>query len=183
MFAEGRPGRAAARASTSCWRTPRRWRRRRQTGFLTLNFDWLYWPLFAMNGVDLLTPDLKQPAFNTPKAVEVIDKLAQGDRRHGDQQDLLDRPLGRAERARSPPAMSACCTPIPPAYFFLKGQGSWVDPDTLGVARAARQLVDADQPRLRHLQGLEEPRPGLGLRRVHHRATSRRSSSPTIGRC
>src|SRR5262245_38769837 len=24
------------------------------SGFLTLNFDWLYWPLYAMNGVDLL---------------------------------------------------------------------------------------------------------------------------------
>ncbi|MEO8536699.1 MAG: extracellular solute-binding protein, partial [Betaproteobacteria bacterium] len=47
-----------------------------KTGFITLNFDWLYWPLFKMNGVDLLTPDLKKAAFNTPKAVEVLDKLA-----------------------------------------------------------------------------------------------------------
>ena len=46
------------------------------TGFMTLNFDWLYWPLFAMNGVQLVTPDLKKTAFNTPKAVEVLDKLA-----------------------------------------------------------------------------------------------------------
>ena len=31
-----------------------------QTGFLTLNFDWLYWALFRMNNIELLTPDLKQ---------------------------------------------------------------------------------------------------------------------------
>src|SRR6266851_5626424 len=24
-----------------------------KTGFLTLNFDWLYWPLFKMNGIEL----------------------------------------------------------------------------------------------------------------------------------
>src|SRR5580700_3725533 len=49
-----------------------------KTGFLTLNFDWLYWPLFKMNGVDLLTPDLKKPAFNTPQAVAVLERLAEG---------------------------------------------------------------------------------------------------------
>ena len=26
-----------------------------KSGFITLNFDWLYWPLFAMNGVELLS--------------------------------------------------------------------------------------------------------------------------------
>jgi ABC-type glycerol-3-phosphate transport system substrate-binding protein len=46
------------------------------SGFMTLNFDWLYWPLFAMNGVELVTPDLKKTAFNTAKAAEVLDKLA-----------------------------------------------------------------------------------------------------------
>ena len=47
-----------------------------KTGMLTLNFDWLYWPMFKMNGVELLTPDLKKAAFNTPKAVQVLDALA-----------------------------------------------------------------------------------------------------------
>ena len=37
-----------------------------KTGFLTLNFDWLYWPLMKMNGIEMLTPDFKKPAFNTP---------------------------------------------------------------------------------------------------------------------
>src|SRR5271169_5510885 len=47
-----------------------------RTGFLTLNFDWLYWPLFKMQGVDLLTADLKKPTFNTPAGIETADKLA-----------------------------------------------------------------------------------------------------------
>ena len=38
----------------------------------------------------------------------------QGDRSRRDQQDLLDRPLGRAERRLRAPATSACCTPIRP---------------------------------------------------------------------
>lgn len=41
-----------------------------RSGFITLNFDWLYWALFAMNGVELLTKDLKATAFNTPKATK-----------------------------------------------------------------------------------------------------------------
>lgn len=47
-----------------------------RSGFITLNFDWLYWALFAMNGVELLTPDMKATAFNTPKAAEVLGRLA-----------------------------------------------------------------------------------------------------------
>ena len=31
------------------------------SGFLTLNFDWLYWPLFKIDGIDLFGPDLKRP--------------------------------------------------------------------------------------------------------------------------
>ncbi len=46
------------------------------SGFLTLNFDWLYWPLFRANGVEILTPDGKKAAFNTPAAVETLKTLA-----------------------------------------------------------------------------------------------------------
>ena len=47
-----------------------------KTGFLTLNFDWLYWPLFKMNGIELLTPDMKKAAFNTPQMAAILDRLA-----------------------------------------------------------------------------------------------------------
>ena len=45
-------------------------------GFITLNFDWLYWPLFASNGVEILNADKSAAAFNTPAAVEVLQTLA-----------------------------------------------------------------------------------------------------------
>ncbi len=41
-----------------------------QTGFLTLNFDWLYWALFRLNNIELLSPDMKKMAFDTPEMVE-----------------------------------------------------------------------------------------------------------------
>lgn len=48
-----------------------------KTGFLTTNFDWLYWPLFKMNGVDILNEDMTEAAFNTPEAVETLTRLAE----------------------------------------------------------------------------------------------------------
>lgn len=47
-----------------------------RSGFLTTNFDWLYWPLFKMNGVDALTPDLTKAAFNTDAGRAVLTRLS-----------------------------------------------------------------------------------------------------------
>src|SRR6202790_4218893 len=55
-----------------------------KTGFLTLNFDWLYWPLFKMNGVELLSPDGKKAAFNTPPAIDALAQLAKATASGGD---------------------------------------------------------------------------------------------------
>jgi len=46
------------------------------SGFVTLNFDWLYWPLFRANGVEILSADKSKAAFNTPAAVAVLKNLA-----------------------------------------------------------------------------------------------------------
>ena len=46
------------------------------SGFITLNFDWLYWPLFRANGVEILSADKSKAAFNTPAAVAVLKNLA-----------------------------------------------------------------------------------------------------------
>ena len=105
------------------------------TGFLTLNFDWLYWPLFAMNGVELLTPDLKRPAFNTPKAVEVLEKLA------GATQSGAINKISWTGRWVEPNGAFAAGNvgmlhAHSAAYFFVKGQGSWVGPETLGIGEA-----------------------------------------------
>ena len=48
-----------------------------QSGFLTTNFDWLYWPLFKVEGVKLLNDDMTEAAFNTPEALSVVTRLAE----------------------------------------------------------------------------------------------------------
>ena len=47
------------------------------SGFLTLNFDWHYWPLFRGYGVELLSSDGSKAAFNTPAAVQAVTALAE----------------------------------------------------------------------------------------------------------
>ena len=104
-----------------------------QTGFLTLNFDWLYWALIRMNGVELLTPDLKQPAFNTQAMVETIQRLAKGTA--GSAINKISwtgrwvEPLGAFASGQV-----GMLNAHAPAYFFLKGQGAWINAETLGVA-------------------------------------------------
>jgi ABC-type glycerol-3-phosphate transport system substrate-binding protein len=106
-----------------------------KTGFLTLNFDWLYWPLFKMNGIDLLTPDMKKPAFNTPQAAMVLEKLAAGT-----DNGAINK-ISWTGRWVEPNGAFAGNTvgmlhAHASAYFFIKGQGTWINPDTLGVAHA-----------------------------------------------
>ncbi len=103
------------------------------SGFMTLNFDWLYWPLFAMNGVQLVTPDLKKTSFNTPKAIEVLDKLAKAT-----QSGSINKIAWTGRWVEPNGAFAAGNIGMlhahSPAYFFVKGQGSWVTPETMGVA-------------------------------------------------
>jgi ABC-type glycerol-3-phosphate transport system substrate-binding protein len=104
-----------------------------KTGFLTLNFDWLYWPLFKMEGVELLSGDGKKAAFNTPKAIEVLDKLARAT-----ESGAINK-IAWTGRWVEPNGAFASGTvgmhhAHSPAYFFVKGQGPWVNADTLGVA-------------------------------------------------
>jgi ABC-type glycerol-3-phosphate transport system substrate-binding protein len=47
------------------------------SGFLTLNFDWHYWPLLRANGVRLLNDAGTKAAFNTQAAVETLEELAE----------------------------------------------------------------------------------------------------------
>ena len=104
-----------------------------QTGFLTLNFDWLYWAIFRLNGIDLVTPDLKQTAFDTPEMVAVTASLAKGTA--GSAINKISwtgrwvEPLG-AFASGNVGMLNAHSA----AYFFLRGQGAWINQDTLGVA-------------------------------------------------
>ena len=105
-----------------------------KTGFITLNFDWLYWPLMKMNGIELLQPDMKTPAFNTPAAAAVLEKLARATANGGINKIAWTgrwvEPNG-AFASGTVGMMQAHSS----AYFFVKGQGPWVNPDTLGAVQ------------------------------------------------
>jgi ABC-type glycerol-3-phosphate transport system substrate-binding protein len=106
-----------------------------KTGFLTLNFDWLYWPLFKMNGVELLNADATKAAFNTPQTVDVLDRLAKST-----DSGAINK-ISWTGRWVEPNGAFASNTvgmlhAHSSSYFFVKGQGSWLNADTLGVAHA-----------------------------------------------
>jgi len=105
-----------------------------RTGFMTLNFDWLYWPLFKMNGVDLVSPDLKKATFNTPKATQVLEALAKGTA------DGSINKISWTGRWVEPNGAFAAGNvgmlhAHSPAFFFIRGQAPWINADTLGVAQ------------------------------------------------
>jgi ABC-type glycerol-3-phosphate transport system substrate-binding protein len=104
-----------------------------RTGLLTLNFDWLYWPLLQMNGVDLLSKDLKSVTFNTPKAAEALTQLAEATK------SGAINPISWTGRWVEPNDAFATGNvgmlhAHSPAYNWFKGKGPWVNADTLGVA-------------------------------------------------
>lgn len=105
-----------------------------KTGFLTLNFDWLYWPLFKMNGVELLSPDGKKAAFNTPQTVDVLTRLAKATASGGVNK------ISWTGRWVEPNGAFASGTvgmlhAHSSSYFFVKGQGPWINDRTLGAAQ------------------------------------------------
>jgi len=106
-----------------------------KTGFITLNFDWLYWPLLKMNGVELLTPDLKKPAFNTPEAIAVVDRLAKATA-----SGAINKIAWTGRWVEPNGAFASGTVGMMQAhsasYFFVKGQGRWINRDTLGAAQA-----------------------------------------------
>jgi ABC-type glycerol-3-phosphate transport system substrate-binding protein len=106
-----------------------------KTGFLTLNFDWLYWPLFKMNGIELLSPDGKKAAFNTQKMADVLAQLAKATG-----SGAINK-ISWTGRWVEPNGAFASGTvgmlhAHSASYFFVKGQGPWINGQTLGAAQA-----------------------------------------------
>ncbi|MEZ5906024.1 MAG: sugar ABC transporter substrate-binding protein [Geminicoccaceae bacterium] len=104
-----------------------------RTGFITLNFDWLYWPLMAMNGIELLNEDMTEAAFNTPEMVDVVTRLAKATA------DGAINPISWTGRWVEPNnAFAAGDIGIyqghGAALFWIMGQADWANADTLGVA-------------------------------------------------
>jgi ABC-type glycerol-3-phosphate transport system substrate-binding protein len=104
------------------------------SGFLTLNFDWLYWPLFEVNGISPFSADLKRTAFDTDAMVALTERLAKATTNGAiDPISWTGRwvePLGAFSSGRIGMLQAHS-----PAYFFIKGQGKWVNGETLGVAQ------------------------------------------------
>jgi len=103
-----------------------------KSGFMTLNFDWLYWPIFAMNGVQLLTPDLKKAAFNTPEAVKLVDTLGKAT------QDGVINKISWTGRWVEPNDAFAAGTvgmfhAHAPAFLWFKSKAPWVTEETVGA--------------------------------------------------
>ncbi len=103
-----------------------------KSGLMTLNFDWLYWPLFAANGIDLVTPDLKKAAFNTPEAVALVEKLSKATK------DGAINKISWTGRWVEPNGAFAAGTigmlnAHAPAYLWFKSKGPWVNEDTVGA--------------------------------------------------
>ncbi len=103
-----------------------------KSGFVTLNFDWLYWPLFAMNGIELLTPDLKKAAFNTPKMLDVLTRLSEATKA-----GHINKVAWTGRWVEPNNAFAAGDIAMYQAHgaalFWVAGRADWVNADTLGV--------------------------------------------------
>jgi ABC-type glycerol-3-phosphate transport system substrate-binding protein len=104
-----------------------------KSGLMTLNFDWLYWPFFAASGVDLVTPDLKKAAFNTPKAVALVEKLAKAT-----QSGVINKISWTGRWVEPNGAFAAGTVGMlhahAPAFFWFQSKGPWVNENTVGAA-------------------------------------------------
>lgn len=115
-----------------------------KTGFISLNFDWMYWPLFAANGVELLNEDGTEAAFNTPAAVEALQTLAEATA-----SGAIDKTTwsGRWFEIIDPfvEGQVAMLHAHAPAFLWLEGRGQeWVDNDTLGMADFPGHIATPD---------------------------------------
>lgn len=104
-----------------------------KTGFMTLNFDWLYWPIFAANGVELVTPDLKKAAFNTPETVALVERLAEATKA-----GAINKISWTGRWVEPNGAFAAGTVGMlhahAPAFLWFKSKGPWVDENTVGAA-------------------------------------------------
>ena len=101
-----------------------------KSGFMTLNFDWLYWPLFKMNGIDFVNEDMTKAAFNTPEAVALIKKIAEAT-----EKGVIDKISWTGRWVEPNGAFAAGTVGMlhahAPAYLWFKSKGEWVNEDSV----------------------------------------------------
>lgn len=103
-----------------------------KTGFMTLNFDWLYWPLFAMNGIEFVNADGTEAAFNTPEAVALVERLT-----GLTQQGVIDKISWTGRWVEPNGAFAAGTVGMlhahAPAFLWFKSKADWVDNESVGA--------------------------------------------------
>lgn len=101
-----------------------------KSGFMTLNFDWLYWPLFKMNGIDFVNEDMTKAAFNTPEAVALVKRIADLTSK-----GVIDKISWTGRWVEPNGAFAAGTVGMlhahAPAYLWFKSKGEWVNEDTV----------------------------------------------------
>lgn len=101
-----------------------------KSGFMTLNFDWLYWPLFKMNGIDFANADMTKAAFNTPEAAALVKRLADLTAK-----GVIDKISWTGRWVEPNGAFAAGTVGMlhahAPAYLWFKSKGEWVNEDTV----------------------------------------------------
>ncbi len=103
------------------------------TGFLGLNFDWMFWTMFQINGVDMFAPDMKKVAFNTPRMLAALQRLAKATK------DGAINKIAWTGRWREPNGAFASGTvgmyqAHGGAYYNFRRMGDWINKDTVGAA-------------------------------------------------
>jgi ABC-type glycerol-3-phosphate transport system substrate-binding protein len=101
-------------------------------GLLSLNFDWMYWPLFAAAGVEFTTADGSRAAFNTPQALQVLNKLAKATA-DGAISKVSWTGRWRENNAAFASGTVAMYLAHGGAYWNFKNAAKWVSRDTIGV--------------------------------------------------
>ena len=101
-----------------------------KSGFMTLNFDWLYWPLFKMNGIDFVNEDMTEAAFNTPEAVALVKRIADLTAK-----GVIDKISWTGRWVEPNGAFAAGTVGMlhahAPAYLWFKSKGEWVNEDSV----------------------------------------------------
>ncbi|MCP5367684.1 MAG: extracellular solute-binding protein, partial [Hyphomicrobiales bacterium] len=103
------------------------------TGFLTLNFDWMFWTLFRANGIEMFNADMSKAAFNTPEMLAVLKRLAKATA------DGAINKIAWTGRWREPNGAFASGTvgmyqAHGGAYYNFRRMGDWINKDTVGAA-------------------------------------------------
>ncbi len=117
-----------------------------------------------------------------PRRRRCVTKAGGGDQERRRRSDLVDRPLGRAQRGVRHRQCRHAARPCA-GLLLDQGQGAVDQRRHAGSGADAGQLGDAQQPRARHLQGLEEPRSRLGFREVPDRRRGGERVSPRSRAC